>query len=255
MDNQEPIQSREMLIENLALQVPSRPYLFEPSDKQFFLAIEDLPGAKKRLEKFIKRDETLTKMKPYDKKLWRLILSESVSQAAEVAKNIGQSKNNFIALLFTGSNRVGLGDYRNPELDFRLITDEEPWEVIDLFREEYGKRSRAKDIRQWRETLGLKLGDELFTPATDEKVEPLAASDLILPADTLDVGWNPENGSLAAITSEAGAFTRISLDNFVLAPNRMQSLKRMKGVDHSFFPILNAMADLAETQLAFSTPI
>ena len=155
MTDLEPHQSREIIIENLSLQVPKRPQYFKTSDSKYALSIINPVGGDERIKKFRKRQEMLARMKPYDRKLWHMIVSESVAQAADVAKHIGNDRPDFIGLLFTGSNRIGLGDYRDPELDFRLITEDEPWDVIDLFKKGYGKRSLAQDLPHWRERICL----------------------------------------------------------------------------------------------------
>lgn len=255
MGDLEPQQSREMLIENLSLQVPKRLQFFRPSDSKYFLSIKNPIGGDDRMKKFLKRKEMLDRMKPFDRKLWHMIVSESVAQAADVGKDIGSTRPDFLALMFTGSNRVGLGDYRDPELDFRLITEDEPWEVIDMFKVGYGKRSRARDLSHWRETLGLKLGDSYFIAGDHEKIEPLSPKDLVLPASILDIGWNPDNGALAPISSEGGAYTRKSLDTFVLEPNRLSILRGRRGFERSLLPIIDNYGNLAANQLAFSTPI
>lgn len=255
MGDLEPHQSREMLIENLAMQIPKRPHFFKPTDSRFFLTVADPLGGQKRIEKYRRRQEVLATAKPHDRHLWDMILSESVAQAADVAESIGAERPDFLSLLFTGSNRVGLGDYRDPELDFRLITEDDPWDIIDMFKDRYAKKSKARDIRHWRERLATKLGDPMFSLGIDEKTEPLSASDLILPPDVLDIGWNPQNGALAPILSEGGAFTRKALDGYVLVPNRMTTLKKRRGFDRSMIPVVDNMANLAENQLAFSTPI
>jgi len=204
--------------------------------------------------KFRKRKEFLAKVRPLDAKLTKMIITESVTQAADVGKEIGAIRPDFLALLFTGSNRVGLGDYRNPELDLRLITEGESWDILDMFRKGYTRRAKAQNLNQWREVIGRKTGNPYFIEP-NEIVEPFIPEDLVLPPDTLDIGWNTENGALAAITSEGGAFTKPSLDRFVLEPNRLQLLKGRKGFNRGLLPIVNSYADLAAEQLAFSTPI